>query len=56
MENTDFRTFLLQVHNNGLYWNKTVIFEFFGTFLTRSIGYFVQNCFIFWENTKIFQK
>ena len=27
----------------------TVIFEFFGTFLTRSIGHFVQSCFIFLE-------
>ena len=37
--------------NPGLrYWSKIVIFEFLGTFLTRSIGYFVQSCFIFWEN------
>ena len=26
---------------------KLWFFEFLGTFLTRSIGYFVQNCFIF---------
>ena len=34
MENIDFSRFLthaffLLLHNNGLYWNKTVLFEFF---------------------------
>ena len=27
-----------------------MIFGFLGTFLIRSIGYFVQSCFMFWEN------
>ena len=37
------------LHNHGLYWNKTLIFEFIWTFLIRSIGYryFVQSYFIF---------
>ena len=26
--------------------------EFLGTFLIKSIGYFVQSCFIFWQNTQ----
>ena len=34
-----------------------MIFEFLGTFLIRSIGYFVQGYFFyFWENTQNLQK
>ena len=33
-----------------------MIFEFLGTFLTRSIGYFVKSCFIFFEKMhKVFK-
>ena len=42
-----FAHFSLLLNSNGLYWSKIVIFEFLGTFLTGSIGYFVQSCFIF---------
>ena len=58
MENTDFCHFFFfqLLHNNGLHWSKTVIFEFFGKFLTSSIEYFVKSCFIFWENAKNLQK
>ena len=45
-----FAYFLLLLHNDGLYWSKTVIFEFLGTFLTRSIEYFFLSCFIFVRN------
>ena len=55
IENTDSYAFLQQLHNHGLYWNKTVIFEFLGIFLIRSSENFVQSCFIFWENTQILQ-
>ena len=47
-----FAHFLLYLHNKDLYWSKTVIFEIIGTFLTRCIGYFVQSCFIIWENAQ----
>ena len=56
MKNIDFNTFLLYLQNHGLYWNKSVIFEFPGTFLIRSIWYFAQSCFIFWENTQSLHK
>ena len=56
MENTDFRIFFTKLHNNGHYWSKAVIFELFGIFLTRSLGYFVQSSFIFCENAQSFQK
>ena len=35
---------------------KLWFFEFLGTFLTRSIGYSVHSCFIFWENAQSLQK
>ena len=44
MEKIDLYTFFEVTLHHGLYWNKTVIFEFIGTFLT--ILYFVQSCFI----------
>ena len=55
MENIDFRTFFTVTPQQCLYWSKTVIFEFLGTYLTRSIGYLVRSCFIFWKMHKIFK-
>ena len=49
MKNIDFHTFFFTVtHNNSLYSSTELklICDFLGPFLTRSIGYFVQTCFI----------
>ena len=53
MENIDFRIFLLYLHSNSLYWSKTVIFEFLGTFVTRSIGYFAKVALFFEKMQKV---
>ena len=50
-----FAHFWLQLHNNGLYWRKIVIFEFLWTFLTRSIENLVSKLLYFSRNAQSLQ-
>ena len=57
MENIDFGIYFYVTSQQwSLLKENCVIFEFLWTFLTKSIGYFVQSYFICQENAQSLQK
>ena len=56
MENIDFRTFVTVTSQQWSLLKENCDFELLWTFVTRSIGYFVQKGFVFQENAQSLQK